>query len=311
MRFRRKQKITSRRARPSAGHSLSTNSYYRPTSRPVQDLHGIDKAKESKQKDSKQADSTRVFRLRPTYISNVLLLALFLVLLFFATTLSSTPNVLIPEGSYSYHNASDYEASAADILNDSLLQRSKLFFRSFDFESSLLQQYPELSNVEAIVPLGGRDLTVALTVSEPLAKVQSGEEKGVLDTNGVLVVADEQDTHQLYTVRFTTPQGNFFIGSRVLTEDEVQLLSLLESELATLQLKDINSVTIKEVLFNVADGVFEVHMNELPYFIKISSYADAAEQVGAVKVSLEELHKQNQAPKKYLDARVPGRVYVQ
>lgn len=312
MRFRRKQKIESRRAKPGVGHSLSSNSYYRPTKRPIEDLHGIEKSKSSEKQSKKQDGSaTRLIHIKPSTIINVSILIIFFVLVFFATTLSATPTILVPENSYVYHDETEYKASAAEILNESVLQRSKIFFRSSDFESSMLQKYPELSNVEAIVPLGGRDLSVALTVSQPLAVVQNGTEKGILDANGVLVLSGEQDAGDLYTIRFTSPQDSFSVGSRILTEDEIRLLQLLESESSGFLKNTDNQqgLTIKEVVFNVADGVFEVYFNEVEFYIRLSSYANTEEQVGAVKALLRKLQA-DQQPTKYIDVRVPGRVYV-
>ncbi len=307
MKLKRKQKIATRHAKPLSGRSLSSNSYYRPKSTSLSSI------KKNKKKIDENINNSKIKLPSVGRVINWAIVFVFVVLFFFATTLSSTPIVKIAEGSYKYRDISEYQQSASDLLNNSPLNKSKLLFRSKDFENGLQNRYPEISNLEAIVPLGGRDLSVSMRLSTPLAVVINGSEKGIVDSNGILI-SKGLDTSDLYYIRFTTPQDSFEVGSRLFTTEEINQLELLSEELGNITLNDIsgtNGLVISEILFNVSDGQFEVKMKELPYFIKLSSYADGSEQVGAAKVTILRLHNDlKQPPTKYIDVRVPGRVFV-
>ncbi len=309
MKLRRKQKIQSRRARPIIGRSLSSNSYYRPKNTALSSV-------ETSQK--KQTEETKKSRFKLPSIGklvNFAIVVLFSVLIFFATTLSSTPDVKIAESNFQFRSTSEYQERASSLLNENVLRKSKILFRSQDFEASMIERFPEISAIDAIVPLGGRNLTVSMSLSEPLAVVSNGSEKGIVDENGFLVSKDTENQKNLYTIRFTTPQDTFDVGSRIFTTEEVNQLQLLSKELSDIELdykgKKLTGLNVTEVLFNVRDGQFEVKLAEVPYIIKLSAYADSEEQVGATKVTLLELHNElKKPPVKYLDARVPGRVFV-
>lgn len=306
---RKSKKSLPRHLKPLEGRSLSSNTYYRPRSTSLSSVEKSQKKQNTSDSNKNKLEIPNVGR-----VVNWAIIASFVILIFFATTLSASADIKIPTGSYTYRDKSEYQQTATKLLNESLLNRSKVLFSSQDFEQKMQSEYPEIANIEAIVPLGGRNLSVNMRVSQPLAVVINGEQKGIMDDNGILI-NKEISSSDLYTIRFATPQDNFEIGSRLFTHEEIDLLKLLAKEMSVVNLHvagdEKAGLTIKDVLFNVRDGQFEVRMNELPYMFKLSSYADSAEQVGAVKVTLLELHNDlGQPPTKYIDARVPGRVFV-
>ncbi len=233
-------------------------------------------------------------------------------LVVFATTLSSTPTVELRKDKAKYYEASVYAEAAREAMKSSLLNRSKLFFQETAFTRDLKNRFPEISTVKPIMPLGGRDLSIIITVSEPFAYVTSGTENGILNSDGVLVAKSAQSVpDNLIKLRFTEAQSNFSVGSRILTESELELLTSIVREMNSLQFVDKSTGRIKEVLFNVADGQMEAQLQDKPFYVKLSTFTtDGDQQVGGALATLKQLDREQGLPTKYIDVRVPGRAFV-
>jgi hypothetical protein len=301
--FFKKKVKPIRSANLGSGRLASNNSYYRPArTNPAQSIK-VDKI-------TSDAQSSRK-RLSLSQVVNFVIIACFVGLFFFASTLSSTPDINITKDSFMYRSVPEYQKKASEMLSNNPLSASKLLFKSGNFEEKMRNEFPEINQIQAIIPLGGRDLSVAMHLSAPLATVYSGDKSGVLDNSGVLVTDKIPDQQDLLKVRFATPQDNFQVGSRLLTSREVEQLNLLSSELSSLALgAEKKPLQISEALFNINDGQIEVKLKDKPYYLKLSTYAEAREQVGAIKSILQRLDKEGTAPVRYIDARVPGRVFV-
>lgn len=300
-----KKKPNARRVNIPENRSAATSSYYRPARN--SSVNPVVKAT----KNVGLAKQPIIAGLNISKLINYLIVACFMGLIFFATTLSADTDIKVTKESFSYRDPVIYKKVSTDILKKNLLGRSKLFFRSSEFEEKMRQEFPEIDKIEAIVPLGGRNLTVAMHLSSPLAIAYSGNQNGILDSAGVLVTASIPDQQDLLKVRFATPQQNFQVGSRILTSNEVEQLNLLSYELSMMPLGiDKKPLEIAEALFSIDDGQIEVKLKNKPYFLKLSTYSDAREQVGAVKAILQKLDREGLTPTNYVDVRVPGRVFV-
>jgi len=64
------------------------------------------------------------------------------------------------------------------------------------------------------------------------------------------------------------------------------------------------------LLFNVSSGQLVASFTNVDFKAKISTFTDASEQVGALKVTLKYLDKAGDLPSSYIDVRVPGRTFV-
>jgi hypothetical protein len=232
-------------------------------------------------------------------------------LVVFATTLTTTPVIELRKTDAQYYESAVYRKAAEEAIKSNFLNRSKLLFQNVSFEQKLKEQFPEISQVRPVMPLGGRNLSVVITVSDPFAAVFSGSDTGIVNADGVLVVKNSQSVpDDLTKLRFTDPQSNFEVGSRILTSSEVELLKLLQTEMSTLVFKDSTSANISEVLFNVADGQIEAKLQDKSFFIKLSSFNSAEIQVGGAKATLKQLDREDKLPTQYIDVRVPGRAFV-
>ncbi len=279
---------------------MPVNNYYRP----AKATKGINLENNQSETSSWKFSFSKLF--------NFVLVLVIVSLVVFATTLSPSPEIQLKKKDIQYYDSAEYQKAAQEFIGDSVLNKSKLLFQSTTFESKMREKFPEISQIASIAPLGGRDLTVVISVSDPFAVISNGPQKGILNADGVLVSTNnlQSDESGLVRIRFITPQENFTVGSRILTESEVNLIMELHRELQTMNLKDGSKLTIDEVLFNVSNGQLEVTLKDKPYYLKLSTFGDGDLQVGAVKATLKQLDSENALPTKYLDVRVPNRVFV-
>lgn len=282
-----------------ASRSLPVTNYYRPA--PVQP-----------KLTSTQDNSEKIRGLSFTRLVNYMIGIGAVGLVVFATTLSSTPTVELRKDNAKYYEASVYAEAAKEAMKSSILNKSKLFFQDAAFTRDLKNRFPEINSIKPIMPLGGRDLSVIITVSEPFAYVVSGTDNGILNGDGVLVVKNAQSVpDNLIKLRFTESQSNFSVGSRILTESELNLLTSIVGEMGSLQFTDKSTGRIKEVLFNVADGQMEAQLQDKQFYVKLSTFTtDGDQQVGGAVATLKQLDREQSLPSKYIDVRVPGRVFI-
>lgn len=299
MKFRKKKEQGRRPIARGISRNAPVNTYYRPKN--------VSSKSPDLLKDSNLDSGRRKFTVH-RFVNIVIVLSV-IVMVCFATTLSTSANLRLVDGSYNYRAESEYIMTAKEILSGSLTNQSKLLFRSFRFEEEMKLRYPEISSISAVVPLGGRKLNIKISVTAPLAYVSNGQTSGVINETGLLIT-DNVASENLLKVRFASPQENFVSGARLFTSSEVSLFKLINAEIPNIELSNGNSLNIKEILFNVADGQLEVDLEGAEYIVKISTFTDPEEQVGALKATLDYLDQQGQAPEKYIDVRVPGRTFV-
>jgi hypothetical protein len=301
MKFRKNKKNNQRNPDlKKSENRLPVNNYYRSPRTPAK---ATVIEKENDEKSKKFPSLSKII--------NFFIIGGVVCLVVFATTLNTSPVVELRKNNAKYYESQIYEQKAQEIIKSNFLNRSKLLFQQTSFENQLKVAFPEISNVTPVMPLGGRSLTVIISVSEPFAYVSSGENTGIMNGEGVLVVKNGQSLPQdLIKLRFTEPQSNFEVGSRILTGSEVELISLLDSEMSDLTFKDGSIAEIDNILFNVADGQLEARLKNKNFYIKLSTFSDSEIQVGGAKATLRQLDKEDKLPSQYIDVRVPGRALV-
>src|SRR3989344_5061254 len=67
-----------------------------------------------------------------------------------------------------------YQSEAREILNKSLLNRSKITIDSTNFNSQMKLKFPELSEVSVILPLAGRRPIVEVSAKQPALLLEVG-----------------------------------------------------------------------------------------------------------------------------------------
>ncbi len=283
----------------SLGRKIPTKKYYRSTD----EVPNV----------SREQKSSSI----KTIISNIINWVIVIViagLLLKASTLSTRPIIKMQKNNYSYRNIKEYQLYSEKIMKESIFNRSKLFFKSKKFENNIKQKFPELSSVNAVIPLATRDLTVFIQTSKPTVKLINGGESGLVDGAGVLVDKGDLSTYinnrNLLNVSFTKPQSNFTVGSKLFTKEEMKLLGLLNNEVPKIKLSGIGPMKIGVIKFNITNRQMEIHLTNTQFYVKINTHDNSREQVGALKATLLQLDREGSLPTKYIDVRVPGRVFV-
>ena len=240
-----------------------------------------------------------------TSVGNRVLVFCIVSLAIYATTMSSTNVNLYEPTDATYRSASQYVDGSNAILGKGVLRRSKLLFRSQSFEQDIRREFPEVTEVRSIVPVGGRVLNTHFVIAEPLGYVDAGQTTGVVSVDGILVSYDDVRDQSLRLDIEATPLGEQLpLGSRMLTDDEVELLQLLQSEM-----NDIDH-PVAGVDMNIETGRINARFAGKKYSARLSARAESRGQVGALKVALKSL-SEDQLPKDYIDVRISGRVFVQ
>jgi hypothetical protein len=270
---------------------ISSNKYYRPS---------LKKSVEFRAEQKNVTEKSR--KITFSYLINALILIVLSIILFFAFTLSGSPAIVVKESDYEYRSVNEYRIKAEQILNNDVTQKAKPFFRSSRFEEKMKTAFPEIVSINAVVPLGGRTLKIALITSSPLVAMQNGTEKGIIDDSGTIVTANSSSTSadNLPLLRLATPIDDVKLGDRILTNQEIELLTLLKKE-----------TKLRGVLLIVGEGQMEAHFSDVNYYSKLSTYSSPQLQVGALLATKRQLAGDNNQPTKYIDVRVPGRVFVQ
>ena len=202
MRLRSKK----RTPRIAANHpkNVPITRYYRPAT----------KASSVAKKLEYQSSKRPIKRFSISVFLNYLFVIIIFAMLFYATTMSSTPEIKLKKSDVKYHTSAEYQSSAKELYGRSIINRSKIFFRASSFEAEMKNRFPEISTIDAIVPVGGRNLVVSMSTSPPLLSVQNGTEHGTIDERGVYVsrAVPDSDT-DILSLRFASPQENFVLGA--------------------------------------------------------------------------------------------------
>jgi len=203
-----------------------------------------------------------------------------------------------------YRTQAEYSSGANQALRSNFLQRSKFLFQSNDYQGAISDLFPEVAEVRSIVPVGGRTLNAHFVIKEPLAYVDAGNTRGIIDRQGVLVSLEDIDNTSLRVpLRMTSFDAERPIGSALLTVDEASLLQLIRDELKMIDHK------VSAFDFDVESSRLTVRFDGKPYTARITTQSEHRQQVGTLKVALQALEGA-EAPKEYVDVRVLGRVFV-
>lgn len=299
-----KRKKNNRTVRPGEyQRRISATSYYRPAPQPA-----ASGKKKSPVVGAVSYGSEERFTIT-SLINNAIIIVL-AVIVFLATTLTTTPKVLLDENQFAYRPVESYTRKSQSLLGSNLQWRSKLLFRSKEYEAQLLDAFPELAAVEAVVPIENRKITQHMRVSPPVAAMTLAKGgTGVITEAGVLVETDGASVSDLVPVTFTVLPPNLVNGSNVLTSQEIEALALLQKELRSAS-KLLVKPELKEVVIGTETGQMSVYFKNVPYYLKLTMHADSRDQIGSALVMMKHLQVLGEVPSSYIDVRVPGRAFT-
>lgn len=210
----------------------------------------------------------------------------------------STPNLL--------QDSKVYAAAAADILDDSILNRSKLTIDTDKIAAELKQKFPELAEVSVVMPLAGRRPIIELQPADPALIIAAESGVFILNADGRAVMdarkapAGLTENVPLLADETATPVE---LGSLALTKDMVAYVNNVSHQLRSADM-EIESMVLPTL-------PHELHLRVVgeEYYVKLNTLGDARIQSGAFLAVHESLSKQNQLPAEYIDVRLEDKVF--
>lgn len=302
-------KNKKRDPRLNVAPKVAANRYYRSNQGSVLAPRDAGRSKENFDQNSRYNPDRKV---KLTNAFNFSIIVILLILVMSATTLSSNVQVKSETTTFQYRSTDEYSKKATELLNNNMARRSKLFFRSERYEEEFRAAFPELDSIAAILPLGGRDLTLKIKPDPPIATVagSSGESLAVTNTGVIARAQTSLQGSDLPTLAFVDGLGSSESGILVLNSSEVELIELSNSEFKNLDLTQAKIEKISRIEFSVARGELTMYFEGVSFYVKLTSYGEVREQVGAVIAALKQLGSEGALPAEYIDGRVSGRVFV-
>jgi cell division septal protein FtsQ len=199
-------------------------------------------------------------------------------------------------------NRQAYEEQIAAYFDKNPLERLNFVLKPENLLSFLQQMSPEVELVE-IRDLKGLpgEATIYLAFRKPIAKWAIGKDDYHVDKAGKTFKNNYFEAPALAVVdenKLTVKEGTAIASNRML-----EAIGRMVSELDSLGIK-VTKVTIPRGVTRE----FDVSIEGVAYYVKLSSSRPAAQQAEDVKRAVDHLRLSGANPT-YIDARVAGRVY--
>ncbi len=220
---------------------------------------------------------------------------------------SSNPTIIMqgtPEQRILLQDTQAYSDAIAKAINDSTWNKFKITFDKRKFNSNMVKQFPELSQVQVSLPMFGGGYKVHLYPSSAVLLFTANDSKTfVVDDTGKIVSTDAVNApDELIPVRDQSgiqPK----IGSQILPRADVVAIQTVIYQLQQHGM-EVESLTLPQ-----APRRLEVKVQGSSYYIKFSLHAPIEQQVGAYIAVANRLQKEGKVPTEYVDARIADRVY--
>jgi hypothetical protein len=236
-------------------------------------------------------------------------LAVVIALILANSLLSAAPHVAVESGLGDSVLQSDevYQQASREILNSSVLNRSKLTINAAKISQDLEERYPEIGHATVTTSFFGHQATIHIQSATPSLILTTSEGQSyIVDEIGRLVLpADRANSAILQTLPHITDQSGLKVkpGQGVVPANTVQFIRVVEAELQAKQLA-VSSLTLPA---NTSE--LDVRITGLPYIVKFNLLNDARLQSGTFLATKSQLDNEHIIPGSYIDVRVDGRAY--
>ena len=225
--------------------------------------------------------------------------------------LSTNPKVVVSTSSPQsvvLRDKSEYEQGAQQILQQSILSRTKFTINSGNFEKAFQAAFPEVGDVSIALPLVSRRPIVTISTAQPQLLLTAQSKVYVLDRRGtVIMLANDLNSLTRQSLPVVNDQSGLSVsvGKTVLPAEDIQFITTV---LAQLKAKQVTAQTI--TLPTTAHEV-DIKPADQPYFVKFNVDTDAREAAGSYLAAKQKLEQTQSVPAQYIDVRVSGRAYYQ
>jgi hypothetical protein len=234
-----------------------------------------------------------------------------LALLVSSLQVSMTPRIkILNDGSvYRVHSNEAYEEGASHTLRSSWTNTNKITINTSMITGDLRSEFPEIAEASIVLPVLGQRPILYLQLTRPsLVLVTSAGSAYVLDETGrVLAPAAQVDNLDSFKLPTILDQSGLEpkTGRLVLSSSTV---SFITSVLYQLQKAGVQYTTLT---LPASSQELDVGLTGRNYIVKFNTHAATArEQAGSYLAVQANLDKAGKSPAEYIDARLPGRVYI-
>ena len=246
------------------------------------------------------------FRQLPTIISFIAILAV----VFYITTLNSNPEIDIvnnPTSVKFLHSKSQYSQTITDILNRSVLNKSKFTIDSNSIARQIEADYPELDSATVIIPITGHSLQVVLKASTPVLNLENSTGYYLLNDNGIAILKfstlKQMDSSKLVTL---TDQSNspVSLGRSFISSATVNFIQNIIYQYSK------KGIAIQSMALPDSPYELDVQSRGQNYIVKYNLLNSVNYQIGTYFTILNYLKTNNQpSPTQYIDLRVSGKAF--
>ncbi len=310
--FKSKSKSNDRSARRVGSDSSKRSQFYAYSSsnnkRERNSATGSERRQSSAEGDRAKPNSkSRGLKLNLERLSLIAVLILVAGSLVYISTLSTSARVVVEESKKSklLHSKQEYSDSLEQILSSSMLNKSKITVDTQKIGQQLMDDFPEVNEVNVLIPLAGRRPTVRISTDEvKLVVVSNNEAYGVGKSGKLLVRAKDKPsiTDGLPTVVDDSNLGSK-LGQNILTSQDVDYILNVIEQLSEKDIK-IESITLPRL-------AAEMHIKpkDQDYIVKFSFLSDYRVAVGQYLALRKKLQAEGITPSEYIDSRVEERIY--
>lgn len=247
-------------------------------------------------------------RRAPALVGLILLLALAVS----NSMVSNDPQIIIlsasgQRGVSLLSSEETYRQAAQAIIGSSLLNTNKLTFDSARIAQAMQDQFAELDEVSATLPMFGRRPVVYIYPADPalLIKTTEGELFVVGATGRALVRASQVVGLARLELSLVEDQSGLKItlGRTVLPSDNINFITEVLGQLKAKNIK------VTGLLLPKGASELDVRVENQPYTVKFSLKGDAREEAGAFLATKQYLERQGKTPAMYIDVRVDNKTY--
>jgi hypothetical protein len=230
----------------------------------------------------------------------------------YVLSLSSSPKVVIRNtasdpGSVFLRERAVYEEASQQVLESSLLNKSKVTIDTAGFDRKMREQFPELSVASVTLPLMGRRPIVELVVVKPAMILSvKNDQTYILDEDGraIMPVNEAKGIGSLQLPVVADESGDSFkTGEGVLTKQAVTFITTFVNQLDAKKVK-VSTITLPPLASEVQ---FKVDGQQ--YYIKASLMTDARQAAGSYLAMKAKLESDKITPAEYVDVRVDEKVF--
>ncbi len=231
-----------------------------------------------------------------------------LIALIYSMIVSTHARLDIVDGQTYLRDSSEYQNSIDKRLKSSPFNRLKFTVNTEKIADQIEAEFPELQQVVVSIPLFSNRPVVEFRLATPAALVETSSGTYVVDDSG-RVLFDIRDKSSNVSASelpliVDNTNSNAVTGKPILGSSQVVYVREIYLQAKE---KDLKVLSVK---LSPGGQQLEVKFSGSEYFVKFSLQEDARQSMGAFFAVKEKLAEEGNTPDKYIDVRVPEKVFV-